>query len=223
MNKIKQFRIFFILILVLVAAGSTEAQGIRTFSAAEVAKGGALHPERWRFQTKDGTYEISHLGRGTRRAKQGSAGGFKIELDRYENITRVYFADLDNDILILCESELGDGASGFIMRLDGETLKPEWRGHIPGFNVTAGLIEGKYAYLGAIGFAAKINLSTGKYIWEHSDFYRTFDESGAFSSFDSLEIKGAEIVYTEKDVISRRTNVIKFDKETGKIIKVILG
>jgi hypothetical protein len=223
MNKIKQFQIFFILMLVLAAAGGTDAQEIRIFAAAEVAKGGDLHPERWRFQTNHGSYEVSDSGRGTRRVNPGSAGGFKIKLDRYENITHVYFADLDNDILMLCESELGDGASGFIMRLDGKTLKTEWRRHIPGFNVTPGLIEGKYAYLGAIGFAAKIDLGTGTYIWEHPDFYRTYDESGAFGGFDSLEIKGVEIVYTEKDVISGRTNVIKFDKETGKIIKVILG
>ena len=147
---------------------------------------------------------------------------FRFKLDTDEILSRVvYFSEYKNDLLLISEIEIGDGSRGSIVRFDGKTLKPKWQQNISAFNIAKGVIENNSVYLAAIGFAAKINLDTGKYVWKHEDFYRKYKADGAFNIFETPEIEENIITLTEnQDDYKRPPNVIKFNKNSGKVIEV---
>ncbi|MDQ4120682.1 MAG: hypothetical protein M3209_04450 [Acidobacteriota bacterium] len=176
--------------------------------------------EKWNFSIDNNQYEIKKNGKAKRIDEKNRVTNFYINLKDADNLVRIYFAQYKNDLILLCEDEAWDAGGGFIIRLDGKILKPKWREHIPAFNIARGLIEGNSAYLAAIGFAAKINLDTGKYIWKHDNFYRRYKEDGAFTVFDVPEIQEETIVFTEKSIYDRPPNIIKFNKNSGDVIQV---
>ena len=178
--------------------------------------------EKWNFLIGKQKYEIKNNGQGKRLVGNNRIKRFHFLLEKNEIIEhRIYFARYKNDLIVICETSIFDSGAGFITRLDGKTLKAKWRKDIPAFNVAKGLIEGNSAYLGGIGFAAKINLENGKYLWKHEDFYRKYREDGAFNVFEVPKIKGNVITYTEnQNDYNRPPNIIKFNKNSGKVIEV---
>ncbi len=223
--KLLKFRnIYFVLILILLSFGNSPAQETKVFSEA---KGSGKYQasydfDKWNFSVGKNRYEIRKDGKAKRTNIKNRITNFHIRLDKDELLERaIYFAQYKNDLLLICEVSVADAGSGFIARLDGKTLKTKWQGNISSFNTTKGLIEGKSAYLAAGGFVAKMNLDTGKYIWKHEDFYRKYKEDGAFNIFETPKIEGNIITLTEnQDDYKRPSNVIKFNKISGKVIEV---
>ncbi len=219
MQKSRIILLLFILTFGIVA--DSEAQ-TKVFSEAKgVAAIGKYYDfEKWEFLIGGDKYEITNKGQGKRTDGRNRVTKFRLSLEGAETLEGVYFAEYKNDLLLMSGLDFGGEAAGFIVRLDGKTLKVVWRKHIPAFNIARGLVENGFAYLAAIGFAAKINLDTGKYIWKHEDFYRKYKESGAFNIFEVPKIEGSTIIYTENDIYSGQPNIIKFNKNTGKVIEV---
>jgi hypothetical protein len=199
----------------------------RVFSepiAIKAAPGSHYDWERWRFSLGSDSYEIDKTGRARRQRGRSRPARFRLGLAGSDHIVRIYYAPYKGDLILLCEDEAGGYGSGSISRFDGQTLKQKWRVPIPAFNVANGLIEGKSAYLGAIGFAAKLDLDSGKFIWMHDDFYRKYREDGAFNIFETPTIVGNEVVYVEsQDMYRRPPNIIKLNKNNGKVVKVELN
>lgn len=133
--------------------------------------------------------------------------------------TKYYYAKYKDDWVILYDLTNGKSSGGSIIRLDGKTLKPKWNANISGFNIAKGLLENQFAYLGAMGFAAKIDLNSGRYVWKHDDFYRKYKEGGAFNIFDVPKLEGDTVVFTELEN-DAPTNSIIFDKLSGNVVKV---
>lgn len=224
MKNITSLRIILILILAFFSCVSVEAQQTKNFSEA---KGSGKYQasydfDKWNFSVGKDRYEIRKDGKAKRRNIKNSVVNFRIKIDKDEEIERViYFAQYKNDLLLIFESRIGDGSGGTIIRLAGKTLKPKWQQNIPAFNVAKGVIENGSAYLAAIGYAAKINLDTGKFIWKHEDFYRKYKDDGAFNIFETPKIEGNVITLTEnQDDYKRPPNIIKFNKNSGKVIEV---
>lgn len=216
-------RICFVLTFLLFFFGNSQAQ-TRVFSEAKGKPivGRIYDFDKWNFSIGKQKYEIKNNGQGKRTVGRNRPTTFRFLLDKDEIIDRVvYFAEYRNDLILICETSIFDGGAGFITRLDGKTLKAKWRRQIPAFNVAKGLIERNSVYLAAVGFAAKINLETGKYLWKHEDFYRKYREEGAFNVFEVPQMKGNVITYTEnQDDYNRPPNIIKFNKNSGKVIEV---
>ena len=216
----------YLLFLFCVLYGNLQAQ-TRIFSKAEgvAVKWKYYHFEKWKFSLGANRYEINRDGSGKRLNSQNESLKFRLSLEEDGFLDRaIYFAEYENDLLLISEIDYGCSGAGFILRLDGKTLKTKWMTDILGFNVPRGLIENNSAYLGGLGFAGKINLDTGKYIWKHEEFYRKYKESGAFNIFETPVIKGNEIIYTEnREKYGDPSNVIVFDKMNGKVIKVIVN
>ena len=78
-------------------------------------------------------------------------------------------------------------------------------------------MEGRYAYLTAIGFVGKVDLTSGAYVWRHDKLYR---RDGAFNSFELPEIQGDKVLFRESvDVGQRQPEVIRVRKSSGKIAR----
>lgn len=221
-----KYLLVILVFFILLVFQNIQAQQTKIFSEAEGTPAAAdriYDYEKWNFSVGNNQYEIKKNGKAQRIDENNRVTDFYIKIKDAENLVRIYFAQYKNDLILLCEDETWDAGRGFITKLDGKTLKPKWRKHIYGFNVARGLIEDNSAYLAAIGFAAKINLDTGKYIWKHDDFYRKYNEDGAFNIFEVPEIQGDTIVYTEKSIYQRPPNIIKFNKNSGDVIQVSIN
>jgi len=216
--------IFGAFILIWTLFGNSKAQ-TKVFSEAEgsrAANNKVYDYEKWSFSIGEDKYEINKSGCGKKTEGNNSVANFCFSIEDADYIDRViYFAEYKKDLLLVAELSFGPDGGGFIIRLDGKTLKTKWRTAIPSFNVAQGLIEDNSAYLAAVGYAAKINLDTGKYLWKHKDFYRKYKEDGAFNIFETPKIAESIIVFTEnQDDYNRPPNVIKFNKNSGKVIEV---
>ena len=218
----KKTKIIFVLTLFsLVLSVNLRAQTKAFSSAKGAGKNQASYEfERWNFSIGKNQYEIDKNGLGRRINFAGILTKFRLLKADDESLHRViYFSPYKNDLLLLSEIDYQGYGAGFIVRLDGKTLKTKWRREIPGFNIAQGLIEKKWAYLAAIGFIAKIDLETGKYLWKHDDLYRKYEESGAFNIFETPKSVNSLVLFKEEG----ENNQIEVNKMSGKIIKVSLN
>jgi hypothetical protein len=79
--------------------------------------------------------------------------------------------------------------------LNQKTLKPKWAAPINGFNIGPAALEANYAYLSAANLLAKIDLQTGKYVWQQEDPQKQYAVS--FSGFRLPLIDGQRILFLE--------------------------
>lgn len=192
----------------------SEAEGSGTSSAGGFAK--------WNFTLGGNAYEIADSGKGTRTSGAKRATKFTLPVGAGETVSRLYCAEQKNDLILLYEISAGGEGAAYIVRFDAAALKPKWQANISGFNLGKGLIENNFAYLTAIGFVAKINLLTGKYVWKHDNLYGFKRNTGAFNSFETPELDGGNVVFTEK-TFDNQTNIIVVNKTNGKIVRTIIG
>ncbi|HEU4767345.1 MAG TPA: hypothetical protein VFS77_08210 [Pyrinomonadaceae bacterium] len=210
------------LVVLAFLAPAVFGQDVRSF--AEV-KGHDVDVEPFEFSTSQHKYIISSTGHGRREGQQQTARQFNLRLQKDDHLTRaIYHAEYEGDLLLICEYSDSDYGAGFITRLDGHTLRTKWKRSIPGFNVGQGLIEGKFAYVTAIGFVGKVNLQTGTYAWKHADLYRTSRPKGSaysdadFNSFELPEVKGDVVSFKEVEtyaVLPAKT--LHVQKQSGRI------
>jgi len=214
MNKFNS--VFELGVLLLLFMSSAMGQSSEAFIKAEGSDESSV-PSSFSFSTSNYRYKISNEGQGRRSRENLATQTFKLRLGTGGNIIeRVYYAEFQDDILLICEDTDGEGSAGFITRLNQRTLKAKWWRAIPTFNIGQGLIEGKFAYVTALGFVGKISLNTGAYVWRYGDLYR----DGAFNSFEIPEIEGEVVVFTEKPVNGNQAATsIRIQKLSGRILR----
>lgn len=164
--------------------------------------------------------EITEKGLGSRlrSTNETKKTDFILYLNPDEIIDNVSFAKYGNDLLMLYGVSSGGYGAGRIVRFD-DAMKRKWTANIGSFNVGNGLIEGRFAYIGATGFAGKIDLESGKFLWKHGDLYRKYDKDGAFNIMEVPELKDNTVVFTEKENVAAPNSIV-FNKETGEVVRV---
>lgn len=219
-------KFFFCVVFGLFVVASVFAQDIKPFSEAKgYGVNAAIYDfDKWNFLIGDAAFEIQKAGKVIKKDAKGRTANLRIKLDVDEELNRVvYFTEYKGDLILLCESNVFDGGSGFLMRIDQISLKSKWKTNIPAFNIARGLIENNFAYVAAIGFIGKIDLDTGKYLWKHDDLYYKYDKTGAFNIFLTPQIKDDFVIFKEEDTLmSGFDHQIKVSKTSGKIIEVLL-
>ena len=222
MNRNKD-TILLVLLLLLISpsvgqqrvVSSSEPQTLRTF--VEIKGRPEYLPSSFEFSSSVYKYRILSSGRGRRTGGQVAPRSFNLRLDKSYSLDRlIYYAELESDVLLMCEVSDGESGGGFIARLDGQTLRMKWKREIPGFNLGQGLIQGNHAYLTAIGFIAKLNLKSGTYHWKHDNLYR----DGDFNSFKLPAVEGDVILFKEEVTYDEPAKTIEVQKQTGKIISI---
>jgi len=207
-------------IVFLLLTGS--ANGQQSSRAFSVAKSLPDQIERvsFEFSTASNDYRISHEGRGLRIGSSKSPRSFSLRLEKADHLTHaLYYAEYQGDLLLICEVSDEVYGSGFIARLDGQTLRTKWKQVVSGFNVGQGLIDGSYAYVTGIGFIGKVSLKSGAYAWRHENLYR--QSNSAFNSFDLPEAKVNTVVFRESShYLRKKKAVIRVERRNGKIMSV---
>ena len=119
-----------------------------------------------------------------------------------------------DDLLVVFSmygGEEGDSVWLKLCRFSGKTGVLLWSADIPGFNIGEMLKLGDIAYVTSIGTTAKIDLVTGKYIWQHKDLYR----KGAYNDFRKPIIENGSVIF-----IDGNNNRIVVDDASGAIINM---
>ncbi|HKR20986.1 MAG TPA: hypothetical protein VJS17_00275 [Pyrinomonadaceae bacterium] len=189
---------------------------------------GDVEPFDFEFSTSGYKYVLSSNGRGRREGQQ-PARTFNLRLHRDDHLTRaLYHAEFQGDLLLICEYSDVEYGAGFITRLDGQTLRTKWKRSIPAFNIGPGLIDGRFAYVTAIGFIGKVNLETGAYAWKHASLYRTSRPKASayadadFNSFELPEVEGNFVIFKEVETYANvlSPKILKVDKRSGRIVRL---
>ena len=184
----------FILVLVLAAAGNSQ-QSTKAFSPARGSENQG-ESTSYEFSTNGYRYHISHQGKGRKTSSDETAQSFNLRLDKHYYLTgALYYEEDKGDLLLIGEVSDEDYGSGFIVRIDGRSLKTKWKQIIPGFNVGQGLIDANNAYVTAIGFVGKVSLESGSFLWRHKNLYRR--DNSAFNSFETPQVDGDAVVFRE--------------------------
>ncbi|MEK7724539.1 MAG: hypothetical protein AAB336_09345 [Acidobacteriota bacterium] len=177
---------------------------------------------RWDFEISSTRYEVLSSGRAKKISAKNTVTKFNLPLGKNETVySNVFFAQHKTDLILLYEANMGGEGLGYIAAFDSSSMNLKWKAVINGFNVGKGLLENQFAYLTAIGFVAKINLLTGKYVWKHDNLYRRFNENGAFNIFETPELEKSNVIFTEK-THDNIVNIIVANKTSGRIIRTIL-
>jgi len=140
---------------------------------------------------------------------------FQLPLGRSGRLERVYFLEHEGDLLLLYE--VGNETSGwaYCERVNQKTMKTRWIAPLAGFNLGPALVEGNDAYLSAVNLLARLDLNSGKYVWQQTALEK--DHPPAFEQFGLPSLTGDVAIFNED---AERARVIEVDKATGKILKV---
>jgi hypothetical protein len=198
----------------------TQAQTPSDFSTqrafAEVERIGEANARAFFVFTVGGRqYTVRHDGRGEITGPIfNKLRNFFLRLDGAARVDRLYSAEAGNDLLLAYQVTNGKSGWGYIARFDPSAPAFRWFASIPSMNVGPGLIEGNYVYLTGQEFLAKLDLQTGKYVWQQTDFGKEYGP--VFAQFALPEINGSAIVFPEAGA---RARTLEVDKATGRILK----
>jgi len=167
------------------------------------------------FTTGGRTYTVRHDGRGEITGPIFMKWrNFFLKMDGGARVDRLYSAEAGNDLLIAYEVANGKSGWGYIARFDPSKPAFRWSTPIASMNIGPGLIEGDYVYVTGQDFLAKVDLQTGKYVWQQTELGKEYGP--VFAQFALPEINGATIVFPEAGA---RERTLQVDKATGRILK----
>jgi len=139
---------------------------------------------------------------------------FNLKMGGPGRLERLYTAEVGGDLMLAYEVASGRSGWGYVARFTPSTNTFRWVTSVPSVNIGPGLIEGNYAYVTGQDFLSKLDLQTGKYVWQRTDL--TKDYGSVFAQFALPEINGPAIVFPEAGAKERTLAV---DKATGQIVK----
>lgn len=145
----------------------------------------------------------------------------QIQFKLPENIIieTVQFKPLNNKIVFTFQVTDGDSGSTLVSLYNESNHRFEWQTELFAFNTSPALIYNEAIYLGGIGIIAKLDLNTGKIIWQHIGLYER--ETQAYNAFVTPKVKDEFIIFREQKVPGaayRGVRQIKVLDRTGKII-----
>ena len=202
--------------LTLVTQAQTPTDSLAQRGFAEVERIGEANARAFFVFTVGGRqYTVRHDGRGEITGPIfNKLRNFFLRLDGAARVDRLYSAEAGNDLLLAYQVTNGRSGWGYIARFDPSAPAFRWFASIPSMNVGPGLIEGNYVYVTGQDFLGKLDLQTGKYVWQQTDLGKEYGP--VFAQFALPEINGATVVFPEAGA---RARTLEVDKATGRILK----
>jgi outer membrane protein assembly factor BamB len=187
----------------------------RTFQ--EARRAGATTSAVFEFELSGFAYRIAANGNG-RRTKGRQTRRFNLKLDGGEYIERIYAAEYEGDLLLICGVTDEEAGAGLVARLEQPSMRALWKQRVPTSNVGEPLRDGRRLYVTATGTVGALDLKTGEYEWMHDGLYNK--DAGNFNSFGPPEIKGDEVLFAERTIHNTSGKIVRVNRKTGKIIRI---
>jgi hypothetical protein len=209
-----------------------EAQGDFRMAAGTPAEA----PVAFEFESGGFKYHVAANGNGSR-TKGDKTRRYNLHLASGEAVRRLFFSEYEDDLLLLCEVEGGEGGpSVFITRLEQPSMRALWKQSAPSDGVDARR-RGGSLYLGGAGFVARLELKGGAYAWRHRDRREDTDaESGNKADNEAdgttevliprgryvpTEVAGDTVVFRPaRGAAGQGAKTVRVNRKTGKIISV---
>ena len=186
-------------------------------------------PDSFEFKIEKTKYIISNSGQGIRYDEKKEETKFSLPTDEHNSIEAIGYSYVDEALIIIYQISGADVLTGYIVRLNKNTLKLEWITSISGFNIGPALLSENAIYLTAIGFIGKLDLLAGRYSWQYknlniktTDIFNSSEKPvGIFNSFETPVLKNNIVYFTEHlfHPFLGPPVTIEVDDMTGKIIK----
>jgi hypothetical protein len=152
----------------------------------------------------------------TKNGRAYKRGALYFNLKCKDYIEKLFFYNVDNDIIAFYVDSNGDESVSIAKRINPGKNKIVWETPLYGFNMAKPLIVDNKAYISTIGFIGKLNLSTGKFEWKFDGLYR----DGKYNSFGTPEFyENGLVMFKSFDAVTKQTNSILIDDKRGKIVK----
>ena len=157
------------------------------------------------FATESRNYTIRHDGHGECYATNVMRKNFDLKTGPGGRIARLYFAEHGPDVLLLYEVTDSRAGWAYLTVLNQKTAKPKWLLPVSAINVGVSMVDGENAFVAAENFIARIDLVSGRYIWQLTDF----------AEFTLTELTSNRLVLREDSGEGRE---IEIDKQTGQVM-----
>jgi len=166
------------------------------------------------FTTSVGIYTVRHDGLGelsaTGAAKRRS---FTLKLGYGGRIERMYFVERGSDVILAYEVTDHRSGWGYLVRMDQTSMKQRWIAPLNSYNIGPGLIEMETGYFSGANTLCKIDLATGRYLWQLSDLENQY--SPGIEEFQEPVLIGNQVVFREHGTRERE---VKVEKGSGTIL-----
>ena len=105
-----------------------------------------------------------------------------------------------------------EGATSRVEKINLNKRQRIWSAEIPAFNLGIPYILDNFAYLTAIGTAGKLNLETGKYLYQFTDLYDEIKYS--FNGFDTIVFKDSLTLFLSENRYGKRVDTLIVNEKT---------
>ena len=189
----------------------------RDFTKVKSSNSSSPRDSIFQFSSSGNKYKIKADGSGRRGSGNLKPTKFNLKIASSDFIESLSYLDFEDNILILASITDNEGSGGSVFSLRKNNSQVKWVANIPGFNIGDVAIEDNYAYITAIGFVSKLDLRSGKYIWQHPNLYQ---KDRAFGSFERPEIQDKTVIFRGVSTDRTATKNIVIDKKSGNIIAI---
>jgi hypothetical protein len=162
------------------------------------------------FATESRKYTVRQDGHGESYATNVWRKNFDLKTGPGGRIARLYFVERGPDVLLLYEVTDGRAGWAYMTLLDQKTAKPKWWAPVRAINVGVSMVEGDSAYVAAENFVARIDLVSGKFAWQLTDFGQN-----QTPEFKLTELTSNRVVLREDSGEGRE---VEIDKQTGQVM-----
>jgi len=175
--------------------------------------------DKWRsfFMFSAGGRDFTIRGDGFAQCTPGRARplSFRLMLGREGQLERVYFLEHEGDLFLIYEATDQRYGWGYVERFDLRTMKRKWITPVSAFNIGPGLVEDNSLYLAAANLVARIDLGSGRYVWQHDELQKQY--SLLVESFQLPAISNDKVSFYEN---GHRGRTVEIEKTTGKILNL---
>jgi len=145
--------------------------------------------------------------------KWGDKDSVRLSVDMY--VTRAYFYIIENDLLLFCEMSNSDEGTSDIFRINLTNGQIKWNANLNGFNLGQPAIRSNYGYITTIGAIGKLDLRTGKYVYEKSNLYDT--KTSSFNNFDTILFRENKTYFVSKRPLNTIVDTVIIDENTNRM------
>ena len=163
-------KILFSVICFAAIINEVQFKSSSIYTTKAISEPKSLDCEKAIYLLIDRTGEIEFNNFGLKRNQKVyviSAKNLNISED--ENISQVFFAEFEDDLILIFDKSNDESGSIIICRISFMKPMVKWKIELPSMNPSYGVIENQFLYQAGVGYISKINLNSGKFEWKHGE------------------------------------------------------
>ncbi len=129
-------------------------------------------------------------------------------------IVEKVFLHLSGDTLFIFYTETDhEGATSILEKINLKQRQRIWSADIQGFNMGLPYIINDIVYVTTTGVVGKLDLKSGKYLYQYFDLYD--DKKYSFNSFDTIIFKDSLTIFLSNNMNGKRVDSLIVNEKTG--------